>query len=77
MSEALKIPNAKQKVEEAYRKMMVAYDRYFHCSEEQEKDFKLAYQVALDNYRDVCTVIIGRLLNENPKVLEDMIILYV
>ena len=77
MSDALKIPTAKQKVEESYRKMMAAYDRYYHCSEEQEKDFRLSYQSALDEYRDICTVIIGRLLNENPKVLEDMIILYV
>ena len=76
MSEALVKPNARQQAEEAYRKMMVAYDRFYHCSDEQREDFKLVYMTALNNYRDTCTVIVERLIGTNPKALEDLTILW-
>ena len=69
-------PNARQQVEESYRKMMVAYDRYFHCADDQREYFKLVYNTALNNYRDTCTVIVERLIQTNPKVLEDLTVLW-
>ena len=73
MSEAIKAPNALQEVEAAYRKMMDAYDFYYHIGGECYDRY---YKAQLNNYRDLCTVIVGRLLRENPKVLEDMHVLY-
>ena len=73
---AVVTPNARQQVEEAYRKMMVAYDRYFHSSADQQETFKIDYTVALNNYRDTCTVVVERLLRTNPKVLEDLTLLW-
>lgn len=76
MEQAIKTPNARQQVEAAYTKMLVAYDRYFHCSEDQQENFKIDYTVALNNYRDTCTVVVERLLRTNPKVLEDLTLLW-
>lgn len=69
-------PNARQQVEKSYRKMMVAYDRYFHCANDQREDFKIAYNTALNNYRDLCTVVVARLIQTNPKALEDLTVLW-
>lgn len=69
-------PNARQQVEESYRKMMVAYDRYFHSSGDQQEKFKTDYTAALTNYRDTCTIVVERLLRTNPKVLEDLTLLW-
>ena len=76
MSEAIVKPNARQQAEEAYKKMMVAYDRFYHCPEDKREDFKLVYMTALNNYRDTCTVIVERLFQTNPKALEDLTILW-
>ena len=79
MSEAIKAPNARQDVEAAYNKMMDAYDR-FRCYPGSDTEIRSAYltvyQTALNNYRDLCTVIVERLMRENSKVLEDMHVLY-
>ena len=79
MSEAIKVPNALQMSQEAYTKMCETYDRlrcYLGSDVEIADAYKLCYKVALDNYRDLCTVIVERLMRENPKVLEDMSVLY-
>lgn len=80
MSEALKVPTARQDAEAAYFKMMDAYDK-FRCypgsDTEIREAYKTVYQTALNNYRDLCTVIVERLMRENPKVLEEMVVLYV
>lgn len=73
MSGAIKVPNARQDVEAAYQKMMDAYDFYRRIGGE---NYERYYQAQLNNYRDLCTVIVGRLIRENPKVLEDMHVLY-
>ena len=75
MSEALKVSNARQQVEEAYNKMMEAYDRYYHFGR-NDNQFWLDYKAQLNNYRDLCTVIVKRLLSTNPKALEELNILY-
>lgn len=80
MSEAIKVPNARQDVEAAYNKMIDAYDilRCYPGSDvEIANAYKLCYKTALDNYRDLCTVIVERLVRENPKVLEEMVVFYV
>lgn len=69
-------PNAKQQVEEAYKKMMIAYDRFYHSPESLRESSKIAYQTALNNYRDTCTVVVERLISTNPKVLEDLTVLW-
>ena len=79
MSEAIKVPNARQDVEAAYNKMMDAYGR-FRCypgnNDEIRSAYLTVYQTSLNNYRDLCTVVVERLMRENPKVLEDMHVLY-
>lgn len=79
MSEVLKVPNARQDWETAYHKMMSDYDR-FRCypgsNDEIRSAYLTVYQTSLNNYRDLCTVIVERLARENPKVLEDMHVLY-
>lgn len=79
MSEALKVPNALQEAKAAYDKMMRDYDSY-RCYPGSNDEIRLAYltryQASLNNYRDLCTVIVDRLMRENSKVLEDMTILY-
>lgn len=77
MSEALKVPNALQNVNEAYGKMMMAYDHWYHRSEHEfEGDLWQEYVNRKNNYCELCTVIVERLVRENPKVLEDMHVLY-
>lgn len=79
MSDAIKIPNARQEFEAAYNKMIEMYDRlrcYPGGDVEIANAYKLCYKTALDNYRDLCTVIVESLVRENPKVLEDMYVLY-
>ena len=79
MSNAIKLPNAKQEWEESYRKMLETYDRlycYPGSDVEIANAYKLCYNTALNNYRDLCTVIVERLARENPKVLEDMTLLW-
>ena len=79
MSEAIVTPNAKQLFEEAYSKMMEAYDRWYHLDNNGkpfEGDYWQDYLNRLNSYRDLCTVIVGRLCRENPRVLEDMHVLY-
>ena len=79
MSEALKVPNALQDAMTAYDKMMRDYDSY-RCypgsSDEIRSAYLTRYQTSLNNYRDLCAVIVERLMRENPKVLEDMYVLY-
>ena len=79
MSEAIKVPNAKQEFEAAYNKMIEAYDMlrcYSGSDVEIANAYKLCYKTSLDNYRDLCTVIVERIARENPKVLEDMTLLW-
>lgn len=79
MSEAIKCSNAYQDAEAAYFKMMDAYDRmrcYPGSDIEIANAYKLCYKTALDSYRDLCTVIVERLMRENPSVLEDMTLLW-
>jgi hypothetical protein len=79
MSEAIKVPNAKQEFEAAYHKMIEAYDRlrcYPGSDVEIANAYKLCYKTALDNYRDICTIIVERLALYNPMVLEDMTLLW-
>ena len=73
MSETTNIPTARQEVEAAYRKMMAAYDDYYHIGGDSNKTY---YTSKLNDYRDLCTVIVERLIRENPKVLEDMTLLW-
>lgn len=79
MSDAIIIPNALQDFYAAYDKMMQDYDRY-RCypgsNTEIQSAYLTVYQTSLNNYRDLCTVIVERLARENPKVLEDMHVLY-
>lgn len=73
------VPNAKQEFEASYNKMLEMYDRlrcYPGSDVEIANAYKLCYKTALDNYRDLCTVIVERLARENPKVLEDMTLLW-
>ena len=72
MPETVNIPTARQEVEAAYRKMMAAYDDYYHIGGNN----KTYYISKLNDYRDLCTVIVERLIRENPKVLEDMTLLW-
>ena len=74
MSEALKVPNARQEAEVAYHKMMDAYDFYRTIGGE---NYERYYQAQLNNYRDLCTVIVERLMRENSTALEELILLYV
>ena len=79
MSEALKIPNALQDAEKFYSKMQKDYDRLFNYTGSDVNTiqaFKTVYETSLNNYRDFCTVIVERLMRENPKVLEDIHVLY-
>lgn len=79
MSETLKIPNALQDAMAAYDKMINDYDR-FRCYPGSDmgvrEAYKTVYLTSLNNYRDLCTVIVERLMRENPAVLENMHILY-
>ena len=79
MSEAVKIPNALEDVKAAYDRMMRDYDSY-RCypggDVEIRNAYLVRYQTSLNNYRDICTVIVERLVRENPKPLEDMHVLY-
>lgn len=79
MLDAIIKPNALQDFKAAYNKMIDAYDRlrcYPGGDVEIANAYKLCYKTALDNYRDLCTVIVERLARENPKVLEEMHVLY-
>jgi hypothetical protein len=79
MSEAIKWPSAYQEAEAAYFKMVDTYDRlrcYPGSDIEIADAYKLCYKTALNNYRDICTIIVERLMRENPKVLEDMHVHY-
>lgn len=77
MSEVLKNSNALQQVEETYRQMTEAYDRYYRLGKNTEDDpFKLVYKTKLNNYRDLCTVVVERLISTNPEVLENMRVLF-
>lgn len=76
MEQAIITPNARQQVEAAYTKMLAAYDRYFHSPENQQENLKIDYTIALNNYRDTCTVVVERLMRTNPKVLEDLTLLW-
>ena len=79
MSDAIKFPNALQNVNEAYGKMMMAYDHWYHRSEKDsvfEGDLWQEYINRKNNYHELCAVIIGRLVRENPSVLENMHVLY-
>lgn len=73
---AIKNPNARQQIEEAYTKMMVAYDMFYHSPEQLRENRKIYYQTALNNYRDLCTVVVKRLMRTNPEILEDMTVLW-
>ena len=73
MSEAIKYPNARQDVEAAYARMMDAYDFYRRIGGD---NYKRYYESKLDDYRDLCTVVVERLMRENPVVLENMHVLY-
>lgn len=73
---AVKNPNVRQQIEEAYNKMMVAYDRFYHSPEPLRENRKIVYQKALNNYRDLCTVVVKRLMKTNPAILEDMTVLW-
>ena len=79
MSDAIIKPNALQDFYAAYDKMMQDYDRY-RCypgsNTEIQSAYLTVYQTSLNNYRELCTVIVERLARENPKVLEDMHVLY-
>ena len=79
MSEALKVPNALQEVLATYDKMLNDYDR-FRCYPGSDVEIREAYRTvyltSLNSYRDLCTVIVERLMRENPKVLEDIHVLY-
>ena len=79
MPEALKVNNALQDASAAYDKMLKDYDR-FCCYPGSDMEIREAYRTvyltSLNNYRDLCTVIVERLMRENPKVLEDMHVLY-
>ena len=77
MSEVLNNPNALQQVEEAYRQMTEAYNRYYHLGKNTDDDpLKLVYKTKLNNYRDICTVVVERLMNTKPEVLEDFHVFY-
>lgn len=79
MQESLKVPNALQDAHAAYNKMMSDYDSY-RCYPGSDDEIRLAYltryKTSLNNYRDLCTVIVERLMRENPNVLENMHVLY-
>jgi hypothetical protein len=66
---SIKVPNARKEVEVAYDRMMTAYDNYQTIGGE---NFKRYYEARLNDYRDLCTVIVERLIRENPRILEDM-----
>ena len=78
MSEAIKTPSARQMAEEAYFKMLSAYEIYYRMREDPilRDNYKSLYDEELYKYRELCTVIVERLLRENPAVLEDMHVLY-
>ncbi len=74
MSEAIKASNARQEVEMAYEKMVEAYDKWQHLGRDPmfRDNYRVYYESKLNNYRDLCTVIVERLMTYNPKVLEDL-----
>jgi hypothetical protein len=78
MSDALKVPNARQLVEAAYDKMLSAYEMYYRMQEDHymRDNYKCYYNEQSSKYKELCTVVVERLMRENPKVLEDMHILY-
>ena len=79
MNNAVKVPNAKQEFEAAYNKMLRDYDSlrcYAGSDINIANAYKTLYKTSLDNYRDLCTVIVERIARENPKVLEDMTLLW-
>ena len=76
-SEAMTMPNARQIAEKYYNIMFETYELFEAEDDKTLKESrKVVYKTALNNYRDVCTEIVERLLTENPKVLEDMHVLY-
>lgn len=78
MSENIIVPNARQMAEEAYYKMISAYEMYYRMREDHvmRDNYKSHYNTELAKYRELCTIIVERLLRENPVVLEDMYVLY-
>ena len=79
MSDTFNIPNALQQVEKAYWRMQKDYDRFYGYADGDHNvtsASRAIYETSLNNYRDLCTVIVERLTRENPKVLEDMYVLY-
>jgi hypothetical protein len=79
MSEVIKLPNALQDFTAAYDKMIRDYEN-LRCYPGSDIDianaYKTVYKTSSNNYRDLCTVIVERLARENPKVLEDMTLLW-
>ena len=78
MSDTFNYPNARQDVEAAYNKMMEAYQMYYRMREDHfmYDNYRNHYKEQLNKYRELCTVIVERLMRENPKVLEDIHVLY-
>jgi hypothetical protein len=68
---SIKVPNARKEVAVAYDRMAAAWDNYQTIGGE---NFKCYYEARLNDYRDLCTIIVERLMHSNPKVLEDMTI---
>ena len=70
--------NAKQLFDEAYAKMMSAYEMYYRMREDHymRDNYRCYYNEQSNKYKELCTVIVERLRRENPKVLEDMHLLY-
>lgn len=78
MSNAITMPTTTEKLERLYDNMVRAYN-LFEAEDDKEKkaSFKLYYQTQLNIYRDVCTEVVERLMQTNPRVLEDIQIPYV
>ena len=79
MAEPKSIQTALDEAQAAYKKVQDAYDiwyRHEYIDADTAACKRLDYRAAVDEYRELCTVIVERLIKENPKVLEDMHVLY-
>ena len=78
MSDAIKNQTTIEKLEYLYNKMINAYN-LFEAEEDPKRreSLKLYYKTQVDNYRDVCTTVVERLMSTKPDILEAIQIPYV
>ena len=72
MERAVKVPTTIQLIEKAYEDMMRAYDMFEAEEDGHKRELaKVYYRTKLDIYRDICTEVVEKLMQINPKAIED------